>query len=239
MLTKEERQMITAITAAAVLVSAASVVSIVKDIATPTKSDTHVYLSQATPQTIAPTGVSAQSPTCAPIVFTEAFIKETHTVSTASLEAPAEEVEAHTYIPTIPLSEEYQMIMQQSCDEYGVPYSLALAVCEAESTFNPDADSGICWGFMQINPVNYTWLRNIGIEPTTYSGNIEAGVCMLGQLLEKYDDTHKALMAYNCGDAGAANLWNLGYFTSSYSENVVEKDEKWHEIIADYSIIGG
>ena len=128
--------------------------------------------------------------------------------------------------------------MQDACLEYDVPYALALAVCEAESSFQPDADSGTCWGLMQINPVNFNWLRNEGIEPTTYAGNITAGVYMLGQLLDTYEDTHKALMAYNCGDIGASRLWECGYLTSTYSENVIEKSDKWQKVIID-NITGG
>lgn len=216
------------------MVSAASVVSMVKNIA-PSKEETHIYL----PQTAESTSQSMQSPTCAPIAF-PAVPDSTgsYTITTAYTKTTVTEL-SPIYISAIPLSEELQIIMQDACKEYGVPYSLALAVCEAESTFDPDADNGVCWGLMQINPVNYKSLRNIGIEPTTYEGNIEAGVYMLGQLLDKYDDdTHKALMAYNCGDAGAARLWDQGYVTSSYSENVVEKSQNWQDIIAEYTTGG-
>lgn len=121
--------------------------------------------------------------------------------------------------------------MQDACEKYNVPYALALAVAECESSFNLEADSGTCWGVMQIHPINYPRLRENGIEPTEYEGNITAGVFMLGELLDKYTDTHKALMAYNCGETGAKRLWNQGYFTSKYSRKVVEKYEKWQEII--------
>ena len=51
------------------------------------------------------------------------------------------------------------------------------------------------------------------------------------ELLEKYSDTHKALMAYNCGETGAKRLWNQGYLTSTYSRKVVTNYEKWQQII--------
>lgn len=53
---------------------------------------------------------------------------------------------------------------------------------------------------MQIHPINYPKLHENRIEPTEYEGNIVAVVFMLSELLEKYSDTHKALMAYNCGE---------------------------------------
>lgn len=139
--------------------------------------------------------------------------------------------EQYVLTEDIPLAFEYQKAMQDACEKYNVPYALALAVAECESSFNLEADSGTCWGVMQIHPINYPRLRENGIEPTEYEGNITAGVFMLGELLDKYTDTHKALMAYNCGETGAKRLWNQGYFTSKYSRKVVEKYEKWQEII--------
>lgn len=150
--------------------------------------------------------------------------------STAVIEA-TEEIPTYFYSKSIPLSSELQETMQQACEKYGVPYTLALAVAESESSFDLEADSGTCWGIMQIHPINYPRLRENGIEPTEYQGNITAGVFILGELLEKYTDTHKALMAYNCGETGAKRLWNEGYMTSTYSVKVVTLSEKWQEII--------
>lgn len=159
-------------------------------------------------------------------------------IATATLTEPlpiADESEPELLqIPDIPLSFELQEVMQTACQEYGVPYSLALAVAECESDFDLEADSGICWGVMQINPCNYARLRELGIEPTEYEGNIVAGVLMLGELLDKYGDTHKALMAYNCGEYGASRLWEEGYATSRYSRIVITQSEKWQQTINSY-----
>lgn len=146
---------------------------------------------------------------------------------------PTVSVEPERYILTedVPLPFDLQRVMQDACDKYNVPYALALAVAECESSFILEADNGTCWGLMQIHPINYPRLRENGIEPTEYEGNIVAGVFMLGELLEKYSDTHKALMAYNCGETGAKRLWNQGYFTSTYSRKVVTNYEKWQQII--------
>lgn len=144
---------------------------------------------------------------------------------------PEPEPERYILTEDVPLPFELQRVMQDACDKYGVPYALALAVAECESSFILEADNGTCWGLMQIHPINYPRLRENGIEPTEYEGNIVAGVFMLGELLEKYSDTHKALMAYNCGETGAKRLWNQGYLTSTYSRKVVTKYEKWQQII--------
>lgn len=157
----------------------------------------------------------------------------TPTGSGIETEKATEEKPTYSHIEDIPLSFELQETMQRACEKYGVPYALALAVAESESSFDLEADSGTCWGVMQIHPINYPRLRENGIEPTEYEGNITAGVFLLGELLEKYTDTHKALMAYNCGETGAKRLWNEGYMTSQYSVKVITLQEKWQEIIND------
>lgn len=167
--------------------------------------------------TYVPTSVEAVS-----LSFTE---------TPSATEKPTEEISTYSHNENVPLPFELQETMQQACEKYGVPYALALAVAESESSFDLEADSGTCWGVMQIHPINYPRLRENGIEPTEYEGNITAGVFLLSELLEKYTDTHKALMAYNCGETGAKRLWNEGYMTSEYSVKVVTLSEKWQEII--------
>lgn len=180
--------------------------------------------------------LSVDAPT-EPSVDTTYLPPSVEAVSLVLTETPSATEEATEEIPTysqnenIPLPFELQVTMQQACEKYGVPYALALAVAESESSFDLEADSGTCWGVMQIHPINYPRLRENGIEPTEYEGNITAGVFLLGELLEKYADTHKALMAYNCGETGAKRLWKEGYMTTKYSVKVVTLSEKWQEII--------
>lgn len=170
------------------------------------------------------------------ITIAEATVNTVSTVQTnytEIAETTDSPIEEYRYSAEIPLSRFLQITMQNACREYGVTYTLALAVAECESSFDLEADSGTCYGLMQINPINYDRLRSLGIEPTEHEGNIVAGVYMLGELLGKYGDTHKALMAYNCGETGAARLWEKGYTASSYSEKVINTMEKWQQILND------
>lgn len=130
------------------------------------------------------------------------------------------------------LSPELQKIMQEKCEEYGVPYALALALADQETRFDPDAVSGTNdYGLMQINKINFEWLRERGIDPLTYEGNIEAGVLILSKAINRYGDYGLALMAYNCGNTGAKRLWDAGTYSTKYSREVLERYNKWVQIV--------
>ena len=131
-------------------------------------------------------------------------------------------------VPGLSLDYELQKAMYDSCQKYNVPFALALAVAEKESNFNPNAVSRTDdHGIMQINTCNFEYLRDCGIDPLTYKGNIEAGVMLLGENLELYGDEGLALMAYNCGRTGAKRLWDAGTYSTAYSRAVMEFYEKW------------
>ena len=137
-------------------------------------------------------------------------------------------------IPALEFDSELQSVMRDSCRKYGVPFALALAVAEKESGFNLDAKSSTNdFGIMQINAINFEWLKEKGIDPLTYAGNIEAGVLMLSKALDRYGEIELALMAYNCGDTGAKRLWDAGTYSTAYSRAVIELYEKWLGILED------
>lgn len=172
-----------------------------------------------------------QSPLSVPVVLVQKAVKQSNGSILIRRQPAVSGDSDFLHSDDIPLSYELQDVMQQACENYDVPYALALGIAECESSFNLEADSGVCWGLMQIHPINYDRLRKLGIEPTDYEGNIAAGVFLIGELLDKYDDPHKALMAYNCGESGAADLWQQGRFSSQYSRRVTNAAEHWQHII--------
>ena len=130
------------------------------------------------------------------------------------------------------LDAELQNTMIEMCEKYDVPFALALAVAEQESRFNPEAVSSTCdYGMMQINKINFKWLREKGIEPLDYKGNIEAGVLMLSQAVKKYGDYNLALMAYNGGDSYANRLVKKGTYSTEYSRSTMERFNKWDKYL--------
>lgn len=127
----------------------------------------------------------------------------------------------------ISLSYELQLVAREAAETFGVPYKLVLAVMFRESSYNPNAANDICYGLMQIHQMNFEWLQETLAEfgvtdiKNNPRDNIYAGAYMLGYLVGKYDDYHKALMAYNCGESRAKQLWAEGYTSSTYSRNVI------------------
>ena len=76
----------------------------------------------------------------------------------------------------------------------------------------------------RINVCNHRWLyEELGItDVMDPEQNIEAGIYILGQAFQKYDDPDKALMAYNMGDSGMKAAWSKGQHSSKYSRAVLE-----------------
>lgn len=128
------------------------------------------------------------------------------------------------------LSKELQLYTYTRCVDYGIAdhYELVLAMMWQESNFTPDTISKTNdYGIMQINTCNHEWLRDV-LGTTNFldaSQNIDAGTYIISKMLLKYEDEHKALMAYNMGERGASLNWEAGIYTSNYSRGVVAKRE--------------
>lgn len=153
--------------------------------------------------------------------------------ASASPSTPAiEDVEDYPYNPLIPLSADIQAYMMAACEKYNAPYALALGLVEKESSFNPDVVSKTNdYGLMQINKINFEDLLARGIDPLTVEGNIEAGLYILGGLIDRFDDYELALMAYNCGPTGAQRLWDAGVYSTNHSSKVMEYYQKWQTVL--------
>lgn len=115
------------------------------------------------------------------------------------------------YDPAVPLAEDLQFILRAACEEHGVELALALGVIEVESDFDPSADSGLCYGLMQLN-------RSYFPSGLPVGENIRYGVEYLGQLLARYDTVEAALTAYNAGHDTGSRV---------YANAVLAAAEKW------------
>lgn len=172
-----------------------------------------------------------------------AVIRTTDVEDQAAGEDPleAEKIEAALleqgyFSDAIPLHYDLQDLMRTACEEYGCPYSLALAVAEVESHFDMEAVGAVGEvGIMQLNlgpgGAYHAELEAVtGLDPTTPSGNIAAGCYLLGKYIADYEDPQKAAMAYNMGVGGAKNAWAEGITSTNYTEKVMEAAARWAEV---------
>lgn len=129
------------------------------------------------------------------------------------------------FIESVPLDYEKQEALFNAAEEFGVPYELAIAVVWKESRFrNISGDNGEASGYMQIwKRWHGDRMQELGVSDLNdYEGNFRVGCSYLGELLDRYGNTHKALMAYNADENGAAEMWAQGYTSSGYSREVVQ-----------------
>ena len=108
----------------------------------------------------------------------------------------------------------------------GLDPSLALAVAQIESAFNPAAVSPAgATGLFQLMPATAT---SLGVtDPTDPTQNIQGGLSYLQQLLQQYGgDVSEALWAYNAGPGNVAK-GNLPAETQSYIPAVENAQSTW------------
>lgn len=175
-----------------------------------------------------------QAPLYGEIILTEAERLPPNLVELAKSDLPSwVQADADFVLLDLPINENLQRYLHSLAHAFSIDYALLLAVIETESSFAHDIVSGNCYGLMQIHSINHGWLsERLGIENflDPYE-NALAGVVVLRNLFDKYDTTEQVLMAYNCGEGGAKNLWLQNIFTTSYTKKVVEKSFNYKEML--------
>ena len=159
--------------------------------------------------------------TYTPIAYSE--INEGSDAYDCYLEIQNETLSMPTYLD-IPLSYELQDYTIGLSEEFCVPHDLIFSMMFHESAFRANIISSTNdYGIMQINRINHRWLTNEhGITNfLCVEQSILSGIIIISSLIEKYEDLHKALMAYNMGEAGARRHWNQGTYTSTYSRKII------------------
>lgn len=158
-----------------------------------------------------PPSVAITAPLIDPTPLAEA-VESRREFETDIPEEQDTEWDENWYREDVPLSRELQRALWETCEEQGVPVSLALGLIEVESGFQADlVSSKGAYGLCQLNPKYFP----PDLSPVD---NIRAGVGWFGELLGEYNDTKAALRAYNKG-------WDDG--DRVFSNAVLAAAEKW------------
>jgi soluble lytic murein transglycosylase-like protein len=136
------------------------------------------------------------------------------------------------------MSINYRSTIIDAANRYGVPTDLALAVAQAESSYNPSAVSSKgAIGLFQLMPAT---ARELGVDPRIPEQNIDGGVRYLKQMYNRFGDWTLALAAYNAGPGNVAKYNNtvppFGE-TKSYVAKILESLGLWSGENGEYPIV--
>ena len=131
----------------------------------------------------------------------------------------------------VPLSDDLQRFIYKEASARNIPFRLILAMIWTESDYRAgiiatNTNGTTDHGLMQINSCHHSWLNTeLGVyDFLDPYDNIRCGILLIGGHLDKQNgDIHKALMAYNFGEAGAKRHWEQGTLSSKYSRRIVER----------------
>ena len=115
---------------------------------------------------------------------------------------------------------DFDELIDQAAQRYGVDSNLVRAVVTAESDFDPNCVSTAgAMGLMQLMPET---ADDLGVgDPFDPAQNIDGGTRYLSQMLEKFaGDLNKALAAYNWGPSNVERGGSLPTETRNYLKKV-------------------
>ncbi|CAA9457091.1 MAG: GH23 [uncultured Rubrobacteraceae bacterium] len=139
----------------------------------------------------------------------------------------------------------YEEIILEASEEYGVEPTLVAAVIREESRFDPKVESEQgAYGLMQIQPETARFISERSGIAGDYRGpnaNIRMGTWYLNYLQNRYEDDERlVLAAYNSGE-GRVDAWlsdesfdvasDIPFEeTRDYVEDVIESEKNYEEL---------
>ena len=122
-------------------------------------------------------------------------------------------------------SQNYDLIIREASESYGIPYAFIKAVIKIESNFNPRAVSHAgAMGLMQLMPAT---AEHMGVtDPFDPRQNIMGGTKFLKRLSERYDgDINLILSGYH---AGPGNVERVGGIPFEKTQQYVRNVYSWY-----------
>lgn len=135
----------------------------------------------------------------------------------------------------VPLDKYQQQILWEACQEWNVPYELALAVCFCETEYKDlvtvitAADGTVrhYYGMMAVQLESArSYMEKCNVEYlNSERDRLRVGCCILGEHIANYGIT-RGLMAYNAGADTAESQWTVGIEQTAYTIAVEKKMEE-------------
>lgn len=126
-------------------------------------------------------------------------------------------------------SKDIQEYLYDECKDRDIDYSIALALIERESGYNPkcSGDNGNSKGYMQVYQKWHEAEMAAENVKDLYDpkGNIRVGLHILQELYKKYGSSgdHCVLMVYNMGGSTANKLWKQGIYSTEYTRGILSR----------------
>jgi len=120
-------------------------------------------------------------------------------------------------------------LIRKECDNYDLDPFLILAIIQVESRFDPIAVSNKgAVGLMQVMPGTADFIaEDLGVSINSGKSlydpliNVKLGIYYFSILLDRFETTHDALVAYNVGPTRFSNTKSLQKRTPSYVRKVL------------------